>query len=157
MALKGDRVVLETDITLTCDYVTDRGVVVVYGKNGSGIALGSSAGDTTVKANPSGQKVAGLLMNDIVNVDETRYHRNFHKDEKLVNERVTLLKKGRVTTNKVVGTPSVGDTAYLDSSGCLIPTLHATGGIVARPKVGQFVSIKDENGYVAVDINLPVV
>lgn len=155
MALKGDRLVIETDISLTCGSVAERGTVVTHNASGSGIALGTSAGSTQLSSNPSGTKVAGILINDVISLDETLYHRNFHKDVKLTGERVTLLRKGRITTNKLVGTPAVGDTAYLDSSGCLIPTFHAAGGLVARPKVGQFVSIKDENGYAAVDVMLP--
>jgi len=157
MALKGERVILETDITLTCESVASRGVVLVHKTSGSGAALGDTAGEADLVSNPSGYKVAGLLLNDVVDVDETRYHRNFHKDETKKGERCTLLKKGRVTTNKIIGTPAVGDTAYLDSSGNLTPTAHSTGGLVAKPKVGQFVSIKDENGYATVDVNLPVI
>lgn len=157
MALKGDRVVIETDITLTCETATERGVVLVHKTAGSGIGLGASAGKADFVASASGQKVAGLLLNDVVSIDETRYHRNFHKDEMKVGERCTLLKKGRVTTNKIVGTPTVDDIAYLTSSGQLTPTISSTGGLVATPKVGKFASGKDADGYAAVDINLPIV
>jgi hypothetical protein len=157
MALKGNRTILETDITRTCTTVAERGTVLVEDVVGSGIALGDRAGSVKLAANPSGLKVVGLLIGDVVNVDVTRYHLNFHKDETLINQRITLLRKGRVTTNKVTGSPNYGDTAYLDSSGTLIPTAHATGGLVARPRVGQFVSPVDENGYATVDLNLPVI
>lgn len=157
MALKGDRVILQDDITWTCKSVAERGVVLVRDTSGSGIALGASAGIADLVANPSGKAVVGLLLNDVVDVDETRYHRNYHKDEMKKGERVRVVKKGRVTTNKVTGTPAYDDVAYLDSSGTLIPTAHATGGLVARPKVGKFASVKDENGFAAVDIDLPVV
>ena len=157
MALKGERVILETDITRTCESVASRGVVLVESTFGSGVALGASAGEADLVANPSGYKVVGLLLNDVVDIDQTRYHRNFHKDETMITERCTLLRKGRVTTDKIIGTPAFGDTAYLDSSGNLTPTAHATGGLVAKPKVGQFVGKKDENGFAPVDLNLPVV
>lgn len=157
MALKGDRSIIETDITLTCESVAERGVVLVHksGAAGSGVAIGAKAGQADLVANPSGYKVAGLLINDVVDVDITRYHTNFHKDERLVGERATLLKKGRVTTNKVSGSPNPGDVAYLTTNGQLTPTLSATGGLVATPKVGTFAGAKDENGFAAVDINLP--
>lgn len=157
MALKGDRVVLETDITLGCDSVTERGVVLCHKTAGSGVALGTLAGKADMYANPSGKVPCGLLMNDVVNTDQTRYHKNFHKDETMVGEVCTLLKKGRVTTNKVTGTPTPGATAYLTASGVLTPTVSATGGVAATPKVGQFVGGLDEAGFAAVDINLPVV
>jgi hypothetical protein len=156
MALKGDRKIIETDITMTCESVAERGVTLVHKTSGSGIALGESAGQADLLS-PSGKIVAGMLLNDVVNIDTTRYHTNFHKDETLIGARCTLLRKGRLTTNKISGTPAVGDTAYLTTSGNLTPTVSATGGVAATPKVGQFRSIKDERGYVTVDINLPVV
>lgn len=156
MALKGERVVIETDITLTCPTVAERGVVLVHKTGGSGVALGASAGECDLVASASGQKVAGLLMNDVVDVDTTRYHLNFHKDERLVDQRVTLLRKGRVTTDEISGTPAKGDTAYLTANGQVTPTLSATGGLAATPKVGVFAGAKDEHGYATVDLNLPI-
>lgn len=155
MALKPQRVVLETDITLTCSSVTERGVGLVRGNAGSGITLGDSAGTATLAANPSGNVFAGLLLSDIVSVDETKFHRNWQKDVQVPGERVNLLKKGRITTNMIIGTPTDGATAYLSSSGNFTPTLHASGGVAATPKVGQFVGIKDENGYQTIDFNFP--
>lgn len=157
MALKGDRVIVETDIKLTCEAVAERGVVLVHDTSGSGVALGDRSGKATLAVDPSGAKVAGVLLNDVVNIDQTRFHRNFHKDETQVGEPCTLLKKGTVTSNKISGTPTVGATAYLTANGQFTPTMSATGGLVATPKVGQFASIKDENGYATIDVNLPIV
>lgn len=158
MALKSDRVVIETDISLSCPTAATRGVTLVHrtSYSGSGVALGDSAGQCDLVADPSGYKVAGLLMNDVVSVDTTRYHINYHKDEVLTGQRVTLLKKGRVTTNNVTGTPTAGATAYLTANGVLTPTRSATGGLVATPPVGVFAGVKDENSYVTVDVNLPI-
>jgi hypothetical protein len=153
MALKGERVVIETDITRTCESVAGRGIIVGGLTAGSGVALGASAGKGDVFA--SGMVPAGLLMNDVVNVDESRYHRNFHKDEMKIGERATLLRKGRVTTDQVTGTPTDGAAAYATTNGQLTPTLSATGGLVATPKVGQFRGVKDEGGFVTVDVMLP--
>lgn len=152
MALKGDRVVIETDITMTCDTATLRGVVLSHKTSGSGIALGDSANAATLAATASGNVPVGILMNDVVNVDETRYHRNFHKDETMVNARCNILRKGRVTTDAISGTPTVNATAYLTDAGKLTPT---NAGAAATPKVGQFRSIKDESGFCTVDLNLP--
>lgn len=156
MALKPDRVVIETDITKTCPTATPRGVCLVLSAAGSGVNIGDNAG-TADLLTPSGKVPAGILMNDVVSTDLTRYHLNFHKDEVPVNSRVTLLRKGRVTTDALNGSPNPGDTAYLTTNGQLTPTVSATGGTAATPKVGQFAGKKDENGFVAVDINLPVV
>lgn len=157
MALKGERVELETDISLTMASIATRGVTVCYKTMGSGVALGNSAGVADLYASASGNKVVGILMNDVVNVDQTKYHKNFHKDETILNERCRILRKGRVTTNAVTGTPvGNGDTAYLTANGVLTPTLSTTGGLVATPKVGVFVSKLDADGYATVDVNLPI-
>lgn len=155
MALKGDRVIIETDISLTCESVAERGVILCKHTDGSGAAIGDLAGKADLYASASGKKPAGLLMGDVVNVDLTRYKLNQHKDEVPVGNRVTLLRKGSVVTNKVTGTPAFGDKAYLTSNGVLTPTLSSTGGLVATPLIGEFKGGLDEAGYVKVDINLP--
>ncbi len=158
MALKGDRTIIETDITQTVASVASRGVVLCYATTGSGAALGDTAGGVDLYASASGKVVAGLLLNDVVNVDETRYHRNFHKLEQLITERSTLLRKGRVVTDQVANVTIVaGDTAYLTSNGQLTNAVSSTGGLVATPKVGKFASKRDQDGFAAVDVNLPIV
>lgn len=155
MALKGPRVILETDIKYASLSAQTRGVCMAVTTQGSGVALGDSAGVADAVANPSGYAAAGLLLGDVVSIDPTRQHLNFHKDETLVGYRVTLLRKGQVTTDKIIGTPADGDPAYMSSSGNLTPTLHASGGLVATPKVGRFRSAKDEGGFATIDFNLP--
>lgn len=156
MALKADRVIIETDITMTCESAQSRGVVLVVTTDGSGVAIGERAGKADVKADPSGFKVHGLLLHDVESVDETRYHRNFHKHVEMVGQRCTVVRKGRLTTDKVIGSPTDGAVAYLVGSGNLAPGRSATGGLVATPKVGVFRSKKDESGFATVDINLPI-
>ena len=134
MALKGSRLTIEEDITLTCPSVAERGNVLVYSTAGSGIVLGDSAGAVDlILTSPSGKVPAGVLMNDVISIDETVTHRNYHKDVQKTGERVAIMKKGRVTTNRLtIGqTPAAGGTAYLDVSGALTATVHATGGVVA--------------------------
>lgn len=156
MALKGDRLIIETDITQTCQSVASMGQVLTYKTAGSGAAEGDQRGQCQLTSgSPSGLKVAGLLMNDFITLDETQFHRNFQKDQHVVGEPCTLLRKGWVTTDQITGTPTVGDTAYLTSAGVLTPTVSSTGGVAATPKVGEFKSGKDEAGFVKVDIHLP--
>ncbi len=157
MALKGDRDVKDDNITYTCPVAVERGTMLVVSTAGSGISLGASAGAATLVSNPSGYKVAGMLYGDVVDVDQTRYHLNFHKDETNIGNRVRVVTKGRMCTNKVTGTPTDGDTAYLTTSGVLTPTMSSGGGLVATPKVGTFKGSIDENGYATVDLNIPVV
>lgn len=156
MALKGPREIDFTDISLAAQSAQLRGVCMVQTVGGSGVAQGDSAGFCDVASNPSGLQPAGILLEDVVSIDQTRYHRNFHKLEQVVGERVALLTKGRITTDQISGTPTAKATAYLTTNGQLTPTQSATGGLVATPKVGRFAGSKDENGFVAVDINIPV-
>lgn len=156
MALKGHRIIWTENNFLTCESVAEAGQILVYKTSGSGIAIGDSAGLGDVVANPSGYTPAGMLITHaVVSTDETLYHLNYHQDTIKTGGKVHASDRCRVTTNKVIGTPAVGNTAYLTSSGCVEPTAHADGGRVARPPVGKFVSIKDENGYATVEISLP--
>lgn len=156
MALKPDRNILETDISLVCNDVHEKGKVLVYGAAASGAGV-VEPGVCSLVSNPSGYKVAGLSLANFVNIDQTRYHRNFHKDEQVIGEKAPLLRKGYVVTDQIASgtSPTAGSKAYLTSNGQLTPTVSATGGEVATPPVGEFATSKDENGYAKVYIELP--
>jgi hypothetical protein len=157
MALKSDRIEAYTDISYFCtDASAERGAIAVHVTGGSGVAMDDSgAVVTTVVASPSGKLPAGLLMNDVVSLDLTRQHINWHRDEVQTGSKVTLLRQGQVTTNMVVSgvTPAVGQDAYFGVNGKLtnVSTVGATSSGV---KVGRFMSVKDADGYVKVDINI---
>jgi hypothetical protein len=151
MALKGDRHEFKTDIGSFCNTATERGVCLVYYTSGSGVALDQTTNVVTLPGTGVlGQKVAGLLMNDMVSYDSTRYHINYLKDEMRVGGKCTLLHQGWVVTNMLVAgiTPVAGDPAYLGVSGRI-------GTASGPPRVGTFLSGKDENGYAKVEVNLP--
>lgn len=152
MALRGDRQVNIVDVTKVFHGVSEPGVILCYGTAGSGANLGDQAGTVILAANPSGLKPAGLLMNNFVNVDTSKYHINFHKDEMVSGSPATLLKDGWVVTNNVTGSPAAGETAYLTTSGVVTPT---SGGLVATPIVGEFDGPKDELGYVRLTVKIP--
>ena len=80
------------------------------------------------------------------------------KDEQVIGEKAPLLRKGYVVTNSLAAsiTPLPGQPAYLTASGTITNTVSATGGEVATPRVGEFATSKDEDGYVKININLPV-
>ena len=154
MALKGDRWEFKTDISYFCNDVTARGVILVFSTSGSGAALDQSQAVVALPGTgaTAGLKPAGLLLNDIVDVDLTKYRLNPYKDEMKKGGKCTLLQKGWVVTNMVDAavTPVAGDPAYLAPSGKI--TNSATGG---PPRVGTFLSAKDEKGYAKVEISLP--
>lgn len=153
MALKGDRHILYDDIRYFCNDVTERGVVLVHsGSGSSGVNLDDTLNLVTLPGtgSVSGLKPAGLLLNDFVNIDESRYPINYNKDEQRIGTKAHLLKKGWVYTDQLVSgnTPGAGDAAYLGASG----KVSTTSTNAAR--VGTFKGRKDGNGFVSVEIDI---
>lgn len=152
MALKGDRVEHLTDISFFMSASTaERGYIVVHDTGGSGAAMDD--GNALVKlptAGISGTKPAGLLLNDVVNLDLTRQHYNMHKDEVQLGGKVTLLRRGTVVTNAISGTPTIGAQAYYNNNG----QLSATNFQSNSTQVGRFLSLLDADGYCKVEINI---
>ena len=156
MALKGDRYEGMTDVSFFMnDSSAAKGGIAVLSTGGSGVALDQSKALVTYAAAASGNIPVGLLLNDMVNIDQTRQHINFHKNEVQKGGKVTLLTDGWVVTDMVTGTPVAGNPAYLTAAGKVTPTQSATGGVKATPPVGRFLSSKDEDGYVKLSVKLP--
>ena len=97
----------------------------------------------------------------MVNLDQTRQHINFNKNEMQKGGKVTLLRKGWVVTNMIDPgtTPTAGQTAFVGPSGYISNTQKnpqinrkvLNGGLI----VGEFASTKDEDGYAKIYVNLP--
>lgn len=149
MALKPDRVELLTDISFFMNTTATRGGVVSAVTAGSGVSMDDANAVVAYATNPSGAKPIGVLLNDVVNLDLTRQHINWHKDEIQKGGKVTVLRQGQVTTNLVAGTPTAGADAYVAASGN-ISTTQAAGAV----KIGQFLSAVDADGYAKVSVNL---
>ena len=167
MALKGDRHEFETTIDFFCnDETAERGGIASFSTAGSGAALDQSAALVTYSPTQSGIKPVGILLNDMVNIDQTRQHINFHKNEVQRGGKVTLLRKGWITTNMIdpgdvdSDAPAAGSRAFVGPSG-LISTKNAVpaNGYQAASQrgmaIGEFGSLKDEDGYAKVYVNLP--
>lgn len=155
MALKPDRIELQTDVSFFMNTTATRGGVASVSTGGSGVAMDDASAVVAYAASTSGAKPVGVLLNDVVNLDLTRQHINWHKDEVQVGGKVTLLQVGQVTTNMVVGTPSAGAVAYVGASGnfsATPPTDASTEDAVYS--VGRFLSSKDADGYVKVAVNI---
>jgi len=151
MALKGDRVEHLTDISFfMSSEVATRGHIVVHQTGGSGSAMDDSAALVQLPgATVSGTIPAGLLLNDVVNLDLTRQHLNEHQDEVQLGGKVTLLRRGTIVTNHVSGTPTIGADAYYNDAG------EITSVAVANStKVGRFLSLLDSDSYAKVEINI---
>tara|TARA_R110002051_G_scaffold272081_1_gene332608 strand:- start:1977 stop:2465 length:489 start_codon:yes stop_codon:yes gene_type:complete len=161
MALKADRHEAVTDISFFMNETAERGTVVVHSTAGSGSAMDDSNALVTIPTTASGTHPAGMLLNDMVNIDLTRQHLNQHQDEVQKGGKVTLLKEGWVVTNKleVNSKPTVGAPAYYASSG-LLSTTNPEAGVPAtflgteNARVGRFLSTEDADGYAKVYIDI---
>ena len=147
MALKPDRVEHLTDLSFFLDEVAERGKFLIVSTAGSGAAMDDSAAMAAV-ATGSGSPL-GLLLNDVVNLDLTRQHINFAKDEVQKGSKVLILRRGTVVTDQIETgkSPTAGSIAYYKSDGEL------TTDVDSQP-VGQFLSSKDADGYAKVEINV---
>ena len=147
MALKGDRNELDTDISHFINIAAEKGQLVCVSTQGSGAAMDNSLALATTS---SGTNVPlGIILNDVVDIDQTRQHINWHKDEVQKGGKCTILTKGWVVTDQITGTPTAGMVAYLNTAG----TVGAQAG--DSVVVGRFLSTKDADGYAKVSINLP--
>jgi len=148
MALKPDRIEHLTDISFFMNTTAERGGVVSFVTGGVGVAMDDADAVAAYAALASGSVPAGVLLNDVVNLDLTRQHINWHKDEVQVGGKVTLLRVGQVTTDLVNGNPSAGDAAYVGPSGTISTT--STNAV----KIGTFLSGKDADGFAKVSVNI---
>jgi hypothetical protein len=156
MALKPDRVHLDSYIDYFMNETAERGKLVCVSTAGSGAAMDQASQLATVKANPSGEACLGVLMNDMVDIDLTRQHENWHKDEVVKGGKVTIWSKGTVVTDQIYPgqTPTAGQKAYVAHSG-YFSTSSIDDGASYDNEVGRFLSTKDEDGYCKVAVNLP--
>ena len=77
MALKGDRYELETAVEFFMNEdsgAAERGGIVTLSTVGSGSALDQSKALVTYASAQSGVVPIGILLNDVVNIDQTRQH-----------------------------------------------------------------------------------
>src|ERR1700690_3481082 len=117
MALRPDRHLEVSECTHQIGVVASKGQVAVFNVAGSGASLGTTAGTVTIAANPSGNIPAGMLLQDVVNLDLTRFHENWNKQEININDFCDLARRGWFVTDQIIGTPTEGSPGYLSSSG----------------------------------------
>lgn len=155
MALKADRSYTNeaTDISYFMNATGERGGIVIHSTGGSGAAMDDA--DAVVAyptgQDPSGTDPAGLLLCDVVNIDLTRQHLNFYKDEVQLGSKVTILRRGVVVTDVIDtgDTPTIGAKAYYNSTGQFTSTDPGSG-----TQVGRFLSTKDADGYAKVEVHI---
>tara|TARA_R110002110_G_scaffold198675_4_gene409104 strand:+ start:22905 stop:23384 length:480 start_codon:yes stop_codon:yes gene_type:complete len=159
MALKpGRRVTDGEDIGYFMNETAERGIVVVHtnATSGLGEALDDANAAVAIPGSTGGAP-AGILMNDVVNLDLTRQHLNQHQDEVQINGKVTVLTNGWCVTNALPAgiNPSGGQAAFHTTDGNLTNVESYVGDPNLRRPVGKFLSSRDADGYVKVQVNLP--
>lgn len=129
----------------------EKGGVASFVQSGSGVAMDASGNVVSYVAFPSGTIPKGVLLQDVnPPLSATRDFLNFDSGEVRPGDKVTLVRKGWLVTDQISGTPSVGDTAWLGSSG-LIATTQANNGVVA---IGRFETTLDVDGFARVYIDI---
>jgi len=155
MALKPDRTELLTSIDFFMNETGNRGSVVFF-SNGN-LTAGGGSGSSMDDANalvkladsPTGLPV-GILLNDVVNLDLTRQHINYAKDEVQKGGKVCILQEGVIVTDVISGTPLVGNVVGSDANGNLTVGVNASTTV----KIGRWLSKKDADGYAKAHINI---
>lgn len=153
MALKPDRShEYGSDISFFSNNPAERGGVVSIVTLGSGGAMDNALALVGYASTSSGKTPIGFLMNDVVDVDVTRYDINHQKDEVLKGGKVNLRTWGWLTTNMIKSGDTVvaGSKAYLAADGRI--TITNTGA-ADSPQVGVFLSKQDSDGYAKVSFN----
>ena len=148
MALRPDRNEVVTDISFFMNEAAERGLVVTASTQGSGAAMDDSS--AAVKVAVSGEKPVGLLLNDVVDLDLTRQHINYAKDEVQKGGKVAVLRVGTVVTDQISGAITMGDAAHFMSEGTLASATASSASAV----VGRWLSKKDADGFAKVAINI---
>lgn len=154
MALKGDRNILDYDVTFFMNTAAEVGGVLSLSTAGSGSAMDNGSAVVAYAANGSGNLPIGFLGNTFVDYDLTKRKINDQAPEANIGTKATIYTKGWVVTDMIYPglTIAAKDKAYLGPSGLL------TNGLInaaATPEVGVFLSTKDENGYAKVSFNFP--
>ena len=135
------------------------GIVSLTGTAASGAAMDQAESTVDYVADGSGVEPIGILINDVVNLDLTRQHINWHKDEVQVGGKVTVWTDCTVVTDRVYPgqTPTPGQLAYVGHSGFIAASDVTSDSEFASTTrlVGRFLTSKDEDGYAKIAIKLP--
>jgi len=157
MALRPDRDYAEvTDISNfwsanALQATKEKGGIASVETQGSGSVLDDVLNVVAYIADPSGAVPKGVLLQDVnPPLSATRDFKNFYNMEVRPGEKVTLLRKGWLVTDMIVGTPNVGDIAYVGASGFIDCTQDNAGCAV----IGRFETEVDADGFCKVYIDI---
>ena len=152
MAMRPDRNEFLTDLSFFMNEVAERGILVVQSTQGSGAAMDQS--EAAVKIGSVDDKATdmpvGLLLCDVVNLDLTRQHINYAKDEVQQGGKVAVLRVGTVVTDQISGAITMGAAAPFAADGRLCSATASSTSAV----IGRWLSKKDGDDFAKVAINI---
>jgi hypothetical protein len=162
MAIKAPRSFMDGKVSQKY-FVTTTGTMgqIVFAGTGTapvGINLDDPNARVEVIATVSGRTPIGILLADVVNIDQSRYYLNKNRSEVQVNSKVALLTDGEIVLNNLGAgaAPATGvvypTTAYAGPNGTLFHQAGFAGS--GYPVVGKFLSGRDVDGYAEVSIGL---
>ena len=149
MALRPDRNEVVTDISFFMDEAAERGIVVTASTQGSGAAMDDSNA-AVKKAAAYTEYPVGILLNDVVDLDLTRQHINYAKDEVQKGGKVAVLRVGTIVTDQISGAITMGEAAHFTSAGTLCSATANSTSVA----VGRWLSSKDADDFAKVAINI---
>lgn len=146
MALAPRRQQVWDEVHFAMAVASERGVIVSHT---------TTAGEVTSLANPTGTVTypIGVLLDDVESMNFDRHGEYRNRNVVDVGSVVGIGAKGDYETNRVTGTPTPGQPAYLHASGFVSPT-QLTDGITLAPLVGRFRTSLNANGFALVHIDL---
>jgi hypothetical protein len=155
--LKPDRQPVVWDIRHYMNETADQGSFPVQYTASSGADLDGADNVASIEANPSGYAPLGVLVDEVVDLDLTKYPVNWHKEQTNVGYKVSIIRKGLVATDQIdADFPAVaGGIAVLRASG-LIGSVDDLDNYVpsANPTIGRFETTEDEDGFAFVFVDV---
>ena len=152
MAIKGPRnfsLGADSEISYFMNEAAEAGIIVVYTADDiTDLSLDNAANEVAIPTDNDDGYPAGLLLQDVLDLDLTYSAGPLWGTQALVGEKVELAKGGWYQTDKLKSgdTPERGEDAYYAADGEL-----STSGI---HRVGEFESGVNSEGFVRVRIQL---
>jgi hypothetical protein len=156
MAIKRMRVDEVIDTSFYIEETADKGDLAAIYTAGSGINVDNTNNVVSVIDNPSGYAVAGFILQTVVDIDPDTDYRTKEEVVTYINDKVPLMRKGTIVTDKVLGNPFAKDVAYIGASGYVATTgqLLYQAATYEKYVVGTFEGRKDEDGYVRISVDI---
>lgn len=140
---------------VNADDLDEHFAVNMAAERGGVLCASTTTGEAEYKTAPTGAAIlpVGMLLDDVESLNYDRHPEYLQRNVVDIGSTVSIARKGELSTNLIVGSPTQGQKMYLAASGYVSPT-QATDGITSAPLVGRFLTAKNAAGYA--DIYLDV-